>query len=279
MLTQYAWIVWLVLILVFVDHRDAHARYHVPDARARQRRRPLSDLLGIPWWLQVIIAAVVAVALILTLRPPLLRRLRRGDDPARSNVDALIGLTARCCSHGHAARRPGEALQNGDIWTARLSRITERRTSQSASACSSAASTARPPSSCPDERSTRRSDLRELHPDGHRRGRSSSAVFIFVLVVIVRSIRIIPQANAGVVERLGRYHKTLMPGLNILVPFIDRVRPLIDMRETGRLVPAAAGDHRGQPRRLDRHGRLLPGDRCPRRDVRDRATTSAPSSS
>jgi regulator of protease activity HflC (stomatin/prohibitin superfamily) len=59
----------------------------------------------------------------------------------------------------------------------------------------------------------------------------AAAVFIFVLVVIIRSIRIIPQATAGVVERLGRYHKTLMPGLNILVPFIDRVRPLIDMRE------------------------------------------------
>ncbi|SKC52104.1 SPFH domain-containing protein [Okibacterium fritillariae] len=54
---------------------------------------------------------------------------------------------------------------------------------------------------------------------------------IFVLVVLFRSIRIIPQANAGVVERLGRYHKTLLPGLNLLVPFIDRVRPLIDLRE------------------------------------------------
>jgi regulator of protease activity HflC (stomatin/prohibitin superfamily) len=52
-----------------------------------------------------------------------------------------------------------------------------------------------------------------------------------VVVVIFRSIRIIPQATAGVVERLGRYHKTLSPGLNLLVPFIDRVRPLIDMRE------------------------------------------------
>ncbi len=59
----------------------------------------------------------------------------------------------------------------------------------------------------------------------------AAAVFVFVLVVIIRSIRIIPQATAGVVERLGRYHKTLMPGLNLLVPFIDRVRPLIDMRE------------------------------------------------
>ncbi|RPE74969.1 MULTISPECIES: SPFH domain-containing protein [unclassified Frondihabitans] len=56
-------------------------------------------------------------------------------------------------------------------------------------------------------------------------------VVIFVLVILFRSVRIIPQATAGVVERLGKYHKTLTPGLNILVPFIDRVRPLLDMRE------------------------------------------------
>jgi regulator of protease activity HflC (stomatin/prohibitin superfamily) len=58
------------------------------------------------------------------------------------------------------------------------------------------------------------------------------AITIFVIVVIARSVRIIPQAYAGVVERLGRYHKTLSPGLNLLVPFIDRLRPLVDLRET-----------------------------------------------
>ena len=59
------------------------------------------------------------------------------------------------------------------------------------------------------------------------------AVIIAVLVIAVlfRAVRIVPQATAGVVERLGKYHKTLEPGLNILVPFIDRMRPLIDMRE------------------------------------------------
>src|SRR5215217_4384582 len=56
-------------------------------------------------------------------------------------------------------------------------------------------------------------------------------IAIFVLVVLFRSIRIIPQAYSGIVERLGRYHKTLQPGLNLLVPFIDRLRPLLDMRE------------------------------------------------
>jgi regulator of protease activity HflC (stomatin/prohibitin superfamily) len=58
-----------------------------------------------------------------------------------------------------------------------------------------------------------------------------AVIVIFVLVTLFRAIRIIPQATAGVVERLGKYHKTLLPGLNVLVPFIDRVRPLIDLRE------------------------------------------------
>ena len=51
------------------------------------------------------------------------------------------------------------------------------------------------------------------------------------IMAVVLSVRIVPQASAGVVERLGRYHRTLHPGLNILMPFIDRVRPLIDLRE------------------------------------------------
>ncbi|HEU5223237.1 MAG TPA: SPFH domain-containing protein [Candidatus Lumbricidophila sp.] len=56
-------------------------------------------------------------------------------------------------------------------------------------------------------------------------------VVIFVLTILFRSIRIIPQAYTGVVERLGKYHKTFTPGLNLLVPFVDRVRRLVDMRE------------------------------------------------
>jgi regulator of protease activity HflC (stomatin/prohibitin superfamily) len=52
-----------------------------------------------------------------------------------------------------------------------------------------------------------------------------------VLVVLARTIRIVPQARAGIIERLGRYNRTLNPGLAIVVPFIDRLRPLIDLRE------------------------------------------------
>jgi regulator of protease activity HflC (stomatin/prohibitin superfamily) len=56
-------------------------------------------------------------------------------------------------------------------------------------------------------------------------------VAAIVIAVLSRSIRIIPQARARVVERLGRYHRTLNPGIALVVPFIDRVRPQIDLRE------------------------------------------------
>src|SRR5437762_6103930 len=56
-------------------------------------------------------------------------------------------------------------------------------------------------------------------------------VALFVLFVLARTVRIVPQARAGVVERLGRYSRTLNPGLAIVVPFVDRLRPLIDLRE------------------------------------------------
>ena len=44
-------------------------------------------------------------------------------------------------------------------------------------------------------------------------------------------MRIVPQARAGIVERLGRYHRTLNPGMTLVVPFVDRLKPLIDLRE------------------------------------------------
>jgi regulator of protease activity HflC (stomatin/prohibitin superfamily) len=58
-----------------------------------------------------------------------------------------------------------------------------------------------------------------------------AVLVLFALFIAARTVRIIPQARAGVVERLGRYSRTLQPGLTVIVPFIDRVRPLIDIRE------------------------------------------------
>jgi regulator of protease activity HflC (stomatin/prohibitin superfamily) len=59
----------------------------------------------------------------------------------------------------------------------------------------------------------------------------SLVVAFFVILTIARTIRIVPQARAGVVERLGRYSRTLNPGLTMVVPFVDRIRDMIDLRE------------------------------------------------
>jgi regulator of protease activity HflC (stomatin/prohibitin superfamily) len=56
-------------------------------------------------------------------------------------------------------------------------------------------------------------------------------IVLFLLLALAKTIRVIPQARAGVVERLGRYSRTLTPGLTLVVPFIDRVKPLLDLRE------------------------------------------------
>ncbi|MSZ77711.1 MAG: SPFH/Band 7/PHB domain protein, partial [Actinobacteria bacterium] len=56
-------------------------------------------------------------------------------------------------------------------------------------------------------------------------------VVLFVIVMLAKTVRIVPQARAGVVERFGKYKQTLPAGLNIVVPFIDKVRYLIDLRE------------------------------------------------
>ncbi|MDO4919484.1 SPFH domain-containing protein [Kocuria sp.] len=56
-------------------------------------------------------------------------------------------------------------------------------------------------------------------------------VVLAAFIALVKAVRIIPQSRAGIVERLGKYQSTLNPGLHFLIPFIDRLLPLIDLRE------------------------------------------------
>jgi membrane protein implicated in regulation of membrane protease activity len=124
-LTQYAWIVWLVLILVFAMIEVFTLEMTFLMLALGSVAGLLSGLFGIPWWAQFVVAAVISIALIFTLRPSLLRLLRRGGDPTRSNVDALIG------ADGSVVRTVTPAsgqvrLQNGEVWPARLSPITEQ---------------------------------------------------------------------------------------------------------------------------------------------------------
>jgi regulator of protease activity HflC (stomatin/prohibitin superfamily) len=63
------------------------------------------------------------------------------------------------------------------------------------------------------------------------------ALFVVALIVVVRAIRVVPQQHAWVVERLGRFYAVLEPGLNIVIPFVDRVAFRHDLREIPLDVP------------------------------------------
>ena len=56
-------------------------------------------------------------------------------------------------------------------------------------------------------------------------------LILFVLTMLAKTVRVIPQGRAGIVERLGKFRAVLKPGLHIVIPVIDRVLPLIDLRE------------------------------------------------
>ncbi len=54
---------------------------------------------------------------------------------------------------------------------------------------------------------------------------------VFAVIVLVRTVRIVPQQTALIIERLGRYSRTLVGGIHILIPFVDKVRANVDLRE------------------------------------------------
>lgn len=61
---------------------------------------------------------------------------------------------------------------------------------------------------------------------------------VLVVAVLFRTVKVVPQGRAGVVERLGRYLRTVQPGLNLVVPVLDRVRVLVDLQEQKLEIPS-----------------------------------------
>lgn len=120
-LTQYLWIIWLVLALVFIVIELLTLEFTFLMLATGSLVGGLgANLLGWPWWAQIGIAAVLAGLLIFTIRPLLLRTLRRGGDPTPSNVDALYGMGGRVMTdfvEGSGLVR----LDNGETWTSRAS--------------------------------------------------------------------------------------------------------------------------------------------------------------
>ncbi|TFB76209.1 NfeD family protein [Cryobacterium glaciale] len=118
-LTDYLWILWLVFILVAITIELLSLEFTFLMISIGSLGGLAANLLGLEWWLQIVVAAGLSVLLLLTIRPFLLRALRKGGDPALSNIDALIGMTGRVVS---TVTETGGLvkLANGETWTARL---------------------------------------------------------------------------------------------------------------------------------------------------------------
>lgn len=119
-LTQYLWILWLALVIVFVVIELLTLEFTFLMIAAGSLVGGLGiNLIGGQWWLQIALAAAISALLLFTIRPLLLRTLRKGADPTPSNVDALYGLGGRVMRdfvEGGGTVR----LDNGETWTARI---------------------------------------------------------------------------------------------------------------------------------------------------------------
>ncbi|QEO10021.1 NfeD family protein [Protaetiibacter larvae] len=118
-ISSWAWVVWLALVLVFIIIEVNTLEFTFLMLALGSVGGLVAGLVGAPWWLQLIIAAVLALVLVLFVRPPLLHALRKGGDPTPSNVDALHGLSGTVV----VDFRDGAGqvkLANGETWTARV---------------------------------------------------------------------------------------------------------------------------------------------------------------
>ncbi|MBC7724537.1 MAG: NfeD family protein [Burkholderiaceae bacterium] len=118
-LTNYLWIAWLVIVFVCVIIELLSLEFTFLMLAVGSLGGLGAELLGWPWWAQIIVAALLSVLLVLTIRPILLRTLRKDGDPTPSNIAALIGLGGRVLApigeNGGLVK-----LANGETWTARL---------------------------------------------------------------------------------------------------------------------------------------------------------------
>lgn len=119
-LSNYAWIVWAGLILIFLIVEMTTLEFTFLMIALGSLGGLVSGLFGLPWWAQIIVAAVLALVLLLGVRRPLLRRLRHGGDPARTLVDALIGMEGTVVND-FVGGQGLVKLSVGETWTARFS--------------------------------------------------------------------------------------------------------------------------------------------------------------
>ncbi len=117
-LVEWGWVLWLALILVFVIIEVFTLDFTFLMLAGGSFGGLVAGFFQAPIWAQVVIAGILALLLLFVVRPPLLRAFRKGGDPTRSNVEALLGLSGLVVAEN--ASRSQVKLANGEVWTARL---------------------------------------------------------------------------------------------------------------------------------------------------------------
>src|SRR5689334_3530184 len=118
-ISTWAWVVWLALIVIFLIVEVLTLDLTFLMLSIGSFGGLVAGLLGAPWWVGILVAGILAMLLLFFLRPPLLHRLRRGGDPALTNVDALLGISGTVVlvfPNGTGQVK----LANGETWTSRL---------------------------------------------------------------------------------------------------------------------------------------------------------------
>lgn len=118
-LMSYSWIIWLALVLIFLTVEMFTLDFTFLMIGIGSGGGLIASLFGAPWYVQFLLAAAVSALLIFSLRPPLLRRLRRKGDPTLSNIEGLMGLDGVVVTV--VSPDGGQVkLGNGETWTAKL---------------------------------------------------------------------------------------------------------------------------------------------------------------
>jgi membrane protein implicated in regulation of membrane protease activity len=118
-LTDYAWIVWVSLILIFLVVEVFTLDFTFLMLAVGSVAGLLTSFTPLAFWVQIVITAIVAVLLIFAVRPPLLRRMGRGADPTPSNIQALIGAPGVVATD-FVAGAGYVRIANHETWTSRL---------------------------------------------------------------------------------------------------------------------------------------------------------------
>ena len=126
-----------------------------------------------------------------------------------SRTESLVGREGIVTHDIEATVGAGRVNVGGEDWAARVRRADRRR----------------------HPRSRRR---RRRHRSGGHARMTDVVLFgiaLFLLIVLMKAIKIVPQKQVKIIERLGKYHRTAEAGLNTIFPFLDSVRETIDLRE------------------------------------------------